>query len=233
MTIYIPYFYIIRHVPSGKLYAGSKYAKDANPNNFMTPNGYQTSSKKIHRLIIKDGLSSFEILRIDTYCDGVHPYDYETVFLKMIKDSFNYKGWINRHCNEGDKPYGSPEFYELSKQTSLRRYGTEYPMQSQIIKQRLEESMITKYGVSNFTKTDIGRKQSSIKANIHVTCPHCNKTGQKIGMYRDHFDRCKQNPNRIPKPIKYFTCPHCNKTSTNGTIMGRWHFDNCRNKPTS
>ena len=41
-TIYMPYFYIIRHIPTGKKYAGIRYAKGCNPIEFMQPDGYQT-----------------------------------------------------------------------------------------------------------------------------------------------------------------------------------------------
>lgn len=101
MNIYIPYFYIIRHIHSNKLYAGSRWAKNCNPQELMQPNGYKTSSKTIHDLIERDGLESFEILRIDTYCDNLHPYDYETIFLETNNCAFS-KNWINLNNNTGD-----------------------------------------------------------------------------------------------------------------------------------
>lgn len=44
----IPYFYIIRHIESNKMYAGSRYAKNCHPSEFMTVNGYTTSSSEIN-----------------------------------------------------------------------------------------------------------------------------------------------------------------------------------------
>ena len=53
MTTYIPYFYIIQHITSGKYYAGVKYAENSNPDTFLQPNGYQTSSKIIQNIIFR------------------------------------------------------------------------------------------------------------------------------------------------------------------------------------
>ena len=61
-----PYFYIIKHKESGKRYVGSKWAKDADTETFMTDDGYKTSSVTVHELIEKDGLYSFEIEDIIT-----------------------------------------------------------------------------------------------------------------------------------------------------------------------
>jgi hypothetical protein len=52
----VPYFYIIHHKPSGKMYAGAKWGKDAHPDKFMKSSGYLTSSKKVEELIEKDGI---------------------------------------------------------------------------------------------------------------------------------------------------------------------------------
>ncbi len=50
-----PYFYIIEHTSSGIYYAGSKYAKDADPNILLEHSGYLTSSNTIHIIIKKEG----------------------------------------------------------------------------------------------------------------------------------------------------------------------------------
>ena len=35
------------------------------------------------------------------------------------------------------------------------------------------------------------------RANMKVECPHCNKEGQKISMYRWHFDNCKKRTEMV------------------------------------
>ena len=44
-------------------------------------------------------------------------------------------------------------------------------------------------------KTKEARRQGAIKQlSIQATCPHCGKTGQRIGMIPHHFDNCKHKP---------------------------------------
>lgn len=56
-----PYFYIIQHISSGKLYAGSRWAIGCYPAEFMKADGYCTSSKKIKKIIEAEGIESFRI----------------------------------------------------------------------------------------------------------------------------------------------------------------------------
>jgi len=58
-----PYFYVIEHVASGRLYAGSKYAtkRVSDWSTFMRPGGYTTSSKHINTLIKMEGFEAFRI----------------------------------------------------------------------------------------------------------------------------------------------------------------------------
>ena len=94
-----PYFYIIKHKPSGKQYAGCKYAADANPENFMTQRGYKTSSAHIKKLIKEDGLDSFEIIKILTEVEcGKNVFDYESDFL-VENECAQSSDWLNRHNN--------------------------------------------------------------------------------------------------------------------------------------
>lgn len=100
MNIYsIPFFYIIQHKTSKKLYVGSKYSKKSNPGDLLKKNGYLTSSNKIKNILQNEGLDSFEIIRIDTFCDGIHPLDYETLFLETV-DARNNSDYLNDHNNE-------------------------------------------------------------------------------------------------------------------------------------
>ena len=117
-----PYFYIIQHKETRILYAGSKWAKGCNPDEFMQHNGYTTSSPTINSIIDQEGLDSFEILRIDTNCDGLHPYDYETLFLQCL-DCASSPDWYNGHNNTGKMAFGLPEFDIKAKETRLKKYG--------------------------------------------------------------------------------------------------------------
>ena len=164
---YTPYFYIIRHISSQKLYAGSRYAKNCHPDEFMQPNGYTTSSTIINSIIKSEGLESFEILRIDINCDGLHPHDYETAFLE-INDCADLDNWFNKHNNNLYTSFGTenykqsmlerygyttpqhiPEIKEKTKQTNLEKYGVEYPVLSVDVQKKIKQTNLEKYGVAN------------------------------------------------------------------------------------
>lgn len=149
---HVPFFYIIRHKPSGKFYAGAKWSVDANPTNFMVEGGYTTSSKTINNLITETGLDSFEVVKIVTEFQST-AYEYETEFLQtnnIDKDD----NWLNKHNNTGyyDVPYGSDEFKEIM----LREYGVEYPMQSPIIQERAKETLTENYGFPYWLQSQEG-----------------------------------------------------------------------------
>jgi hypothetical protein len=97
---HIPYFYIIQHIPSGKYYAGAKWADGCHPDNFMVEGGYTTSSNKVNDLIKETGLQSFKIeLIITDFGSGMSAYEYETVFLQHW-DIANNDDYLNKHNND-------------------------------------------------------------------------------------------------------------------------------------
>jgi hypothetical protein len=142
---HIPYFYIIQHIPSGKLYGGAKWSSDANPSTFMIQSGYTTSSDLVNDLIKEDGLDSFKTVLILTEFEfGMTSYEYETVFLQtndIAKDS----NWLNKHNNDGyfNSHYQSTEY----KENMLLMYGVDHPMKSPELVERYTESMMSAHGV--------------------------------------------------------------------------------------
>ncbi len=152
-----PYFYILRHTFSGRLYAGSRYAKDCDPTELLQKDGYNTSSKIVHNLIERDGTGSFEIIRIDTYCDNLHPHDYETLFLQSI-DAANNDVWLNCHNN-----VLSGWNTNTIKKAMLLKYGVENFSQlesTKEIKSKLMKKLTAekkKAGTLNFQNSDIQR----------------------------------------------------------------------------
>lgn len=79
------------------MYAGCRYSSGCHPSDLFA--SYFTSSNKILKLIDSDGVEQFEILRVDTNCDGMHPLTYETLFLESV-DARNSEDWFNSHNNE-------------------------------------------------------------------------------------------------------------------------------------
>lgn len=170
----IPYFYIIRHIKSGKLYAGSKYAKGCNPNTFMIPDGYTTSSTTINSIIEFEGLSSFEILRIDTNLDGVSAYNYETSFLE-INNCATDPNWYNKH-NNGANIVQTKEIRSKIKQTTLTLYGCEYITQTP---EFIEKSKQTKKELYDDEYYNNREKMKSTKMDRHGNVNYVNKEQAK------------------------------------------------------
>lgn len=226
MTTYLPYFYIIRDKRNNKLYAGSRWANGCNPSEFMKPDGYTTSSKTINNIIKECGIDTFEVLRIDTSCDGKHPYDYETEFL-LERDCANSNEWYNEHNNDVKSAYGTPKFRNKVKQIFLERYNKETPLESKEVQDQCRETLKSRHGVANAGQLQSSRIKASARASVKGICPHCGTEGQKFGMVRYHFDNCKQNPKYIQKPKKEYECPHCGKVG-HSQSMFRWHFDKCK-----
>lgn len=149
---YIPYFYVIEHISSGLLYAGSKIGKNANPNLFLKDGGYYTSSKYVKNLIESDGISSFKIRIIKNFSFGIDAYNYETKFLNKVKARTNSK-FLNKHNNNylsGEFGFGS----DLLKSYLLRVYGEEYYSKTKLYKQQVENTCLSRYNTTHYSKTD-------------------------------------------------------------------------------
>jgi hypothetical protein len=142
--ISVPYFYIVRHIPSGLRYAGSKRGKGSNPATLLQPNGYFTSSSMIHRLIEQDRLCSFEVLCTVSGAElgELSAYEYETKFLND-NDCANSTGWLNQHNNTGRFEMHSPKAREYMLATT----GYEYPMQNPATQATAVANNLVKYGV--------------------------------------------------------------------------------------
>jgi hypothetical protein len=149
--IYTPYFYIIQHKETHKKYAGSRWAKECNPKEFMKEGGYTTSSKTINEIIKSQGLNIFEIVDIITIDELNIPfgtnsiYDYETWFL-ITNNCANSDNWYNSHNNMG-MAFGTKTFIDSSKETFLKKYGVVNPFESSIIKEKIKQSNNDSLGV--------------------------------------------------------------------------------------
>lgn len=94
---FIPYVYIIKHIPTGLIYYGSKFSKSANPELFFK--NYFTSSKIVHSLLESDGIDAFifEIRR--TFNTKEKCIEWERKVLRRMKVSSNEK-FINLDENQ-------------------------------------------------------------------------------------------------------------------------------------
>ena len=145
ISIYIPYFYIIQHINSGKYYAGAKYGIKANPEALLKCDGYKTSSNIIKQIIIEEGLESFIIRKIKTFETGKEALIYESRFLRRVNAAFNdnFLNLSNNSLNTLNTDYNK------IKQTCLNKYGVENPSQSKEIQEKRRDVFLEKYGVEN------------------------------------------------------------------------------------
>ena len=92
MKAKLEYVYLIMHKNSGRVYVGSRSAKNCNPDEFWTT--YFTSSKVIKKIINDEGRDSFEVLEIipRPLCDAV---EYENAILRsadrILFDPWHFK----------------------------------------------------------------------------------------------------------------------------------------------
>jgi hypothetical protein len=180
MSIYRPYFYIIQHKTTGIYYAGSKYAKDdSNPDMFMQPGGYFTSSNIVKALIETDGAEAFVIRKIRIFKTSEEARNYESRFLSKVNAKNNNK-FYNRHNNDGycDPDYAkermlelygvdnfakSPEFTIRFRNKCQEKYGVDHHLQNPEIYAKHQNTCMERYGVDNVFK------DSKIRENARQT----------------------------------------------------------------
>jgi hypothetical protein len=94
-----PYFYKIKHIPTGKYYIGSQYGENADPKNLLKT--YITSSKLVRSLVESSGIHSFEIIKITIRDDA---REYEAKFLKRLYRVFGKEVFLNKMLNRNISP---------------------------------------------------------------------------------------------------------------------------------
>ena len=224
----IPYFYIIQHKVTKKLYAGSKWAKGCHPNEFMQPNGYTTSSPTINEIIEQEGLNSFEIIRIDTNLDGLSAYNYESLFLQTI-DCAGSIDWYNGHNNTGILALGTISFtlsmmtkygvtnanysvyiQNARKENCNAKHGVDYYFQSEEFKNKSKETNIERYGVDHAAKLET-TQYKRLETNLEkygvehiMTLDEFKDKAINTSMERFGFEYAMQSPKVKQKSVS--TC---------------------------
>lgn len=231
----LEYFYIIRHTPTGKLYAGSRFGKKSaiHPSQLLNPqhkNPYYTSSLFVHALIEQDGLDSFEICEIKEFPEG-GALEYETTFIRE-NDIVRNEMWLNRSYPDGkfvclghseetrrkmsQSRMGHPVSEQTRKKLSESHKGRIYPNCKEDAKELISEKLKGK------PKTETHRKNiSEARKQMHfqqATCLVCGKTGGYSAMKPFHFENCGK--------IEEATCPKCGKTGNLAGMKAK-HFENC------
>jgi len=137
-----PYFYKITHLTTGMIYVGVSFSKHCDSTKFLSETGYKTSSKLVHILIEKDGLSGFRVDKIKHYDNVDKLLELENRYLsfhyRVLGRSEFEKLFLNRNFSKCFiKTYeanmqqsemmrdNNPMFSEHAKQT-IRKHKIEY-----------------------------------------------------------------------------------------------------------
>lgn len=95
-----PYFYKLKHIPTGRYYVGSQYGKNSDPSNLMDT--YLTSSKYVRNLIEEHGKTSFQVVDVIVRPDA---REYERRYLTRVYKFLGKKRFmlimINRNISPG------------------------------------------------------------------------------------------------------------------------------------
>ena len=146
-----PYFYIIKHIPSGAKYCGQRRKDGCHPTELLTEAGYKTSQKKVKALIDEYGLDSFQIEEIIEFDSGEAVLAYESYFQQQ-NNCAQDPMWLNGHNG-----HGLPDWLKANNITNC--------MQLERVQKKQQLSAMKtnqeKYGV-NFTLDIPGARDNAI-----------------------------------------------------------------------
>lgn len=155
---YIPYFYVIEDVETGKLYGGVEFgrsSKIANPNNILET--YFTSSKVVRPLVEKNP-NRFIVRKIKTFDTAKEATSFECRFLTKINAKENIM-WYNNHN-------GHPNS-EMSREKQIKtcneKYGCDFPLQNAEVRKKAETNR-----TSSFCNPEVQKKIHSNKISPFV-----------------------------------------------------------------
>lgn len=229
----VPFFYIIRHIDSGKKYAGVKFAKGCHPSDIMTR--YFTSSKVVKSLLNenRDNFKVIKTIQFDTKEDAI---EFEEFFLKEVNAHMS-DDWLNQAAGKAINP-------EAVKKTCLKKYGIANASSLQSVRDKVKNTCNNKFGVDNIFESDhfkVERKNTmfskygveystqSEEISQKIKLSYLNKYGvdnpSKIDKNRELHSVLMSQKNKVLKQ-----CEHCGIVCNTGNYH-RWHGSNCNRKP--
>lgn len=170
----VPYFYIIRHIGSGKRYVGSSWGKKTNPSQLLKEDGYTTSSKYVNKIIESEGISSFQIEVIITEEELQIPFndhrtvlEYETWF-QNFNDCAGSPDWFNKRNNN----LKNHNYALYDNEVRIRHKEI---MNDPVLREKIKRLALERYGVDHHAKTLESRKKMSeywlsIDSNPYELC---------------------------------------------------------------
>lgn len=190
-----PYTYLLKHIPTGKVYYGCRYAIGCSPTEFW--NTYKTSSKYVKELIDSYGADTFiyEIRKVFNDADGARLWEHKV--LKRMR-VIQREDFLNMTDNISISPEAALK--------GIRNRKTS--------KQNIEHAR--KLGLSNK-----GKKHS---AQINKLKGHPNNKF-KLGVVESDITRERKRLSKLGKPSNAIgnkqpkcSCVHCRRELTSSTI---------------
>lgn len=222
-----PYFYIIQHVRSGKLYAGSRYATGCDPAELLTEGGYFTSSNTIKKIIEIEGLFSFHIRKIKVFKSIQGAIDYETSFLKRVNAKDNEQ-FFNAHNNTLIFPFlGTVEFKNVLED----RYGVKNPSHMSEVIEKIRKTKFERYGDAAYNNAALAvankRKKGSYR-NQAEKISGKNNTSYGKKWYTNGIDNLYLMPDdTIPSGYHPgMTCKFPDRSGNNNQAHGKKWYTN-------
>lgn len=181
-----PYTYRLSWTKLNIHYFGAKFSKNADPNMFWV--NYFTSSKYVKQFIAEHGEPDIKrVTRVFNTKDGA--LKWESKFLTKVKANKN-PNFINRSNGFGDTHnykdgFSKPKTQSKANDTLIKKYGARGSA-SQIIKDNVEKTCMSRYGVHHTLDLD-HVKQAREKANL-------KKYGHKNPFASKKFYEMHENP---------------------------------------
>jgi hypothetical protein len=175
----IPYTYLLKHIPTGKVYYGCRFAEGCHPSDFWKK--YKTSSKYVKELLLEYGCDSFIYEIRKTFQDKDSARLWETKVLKRM-------GVINRDdfINMTDNISISPEAASRGKKGKSFPISEKTKLKMSIAKLGKKMSEEAKKKMSEKGKLKVGDKNPMFGKKLSEetkTKMRLAKLGKKRGRY--------------------------------------------------
>ena len=196
----VPYTYLLKHAPTGKVYYGCRFAEGCNPSEFWDT--YETSSKYVKQLVEEYGKDSFSFEIRKVFNDKISCRIWETKVLKRMK-VVTRSDFLNMTDNISISPEAAAKgrkgkfgiYKNSQKQIDAIKKANTGSKRSEEVKKKMSESQMGRdawnKGISHSEETKqkmatarIGRKQPKHYADKMRTALtgrklYANQLGQK------------------------------------------------------
>lgn len=233
--LFIPFTYLVRHIPTNRVYYGVRYSSRSNPNDLWTT--YYTSSKQVHKLIDEYGVDSFEFEIRRTFSDSEKAKKWENTVLRRINARGHHQ-FINVSNNSPRRMSYGPMSNNAKHKLSTSRKET-IRILCEVCGKSCQPSNYKRWHGPNCGKP---RQTHWTKGHHHyrLLCVHCGNNVSDSNYKRSHGDRCKALTNNTPFSAETILkikekarnrvrieCPYCGILVTPANYS-RWHGDNCK-----